>query len=91
MDGTVIAFFMAAVMAAIIGTVIWDSRRRKRRRASLHQDSSGTWVWTDFDGSTRSSRTHPEEKGGDWYNEPGGGGYDGGSDGGGDGGGGGGD
>ncbi|MGH1416170.1 MAG: hypothetical protein ACRBB0_21965 [Pelagimonas sp.] len=69
------------------GLSIRKSRQRKKRRASLHQDSTGTWFWTDFDGSSRSSSTHPDRKGGDWYSEPGGDGYDGGSDGGGDGGG----
>ncbi|MBY6163129.1 hypothetical protein KUV73_19765 [Mameliella alba] len=67
---------------AFVGLAIWlsvrDQRRKARRRATLRQDGS-TWIWIDFDGSTRRSDIHPERPGGDWYSD---GGSDSGSDGG---------
>ncbi|MCJ8336694.1 MAG: hypothetical protein MJH10_21115 [Epibacterium sp.] len=68
----------------------WTHRRKARRRSTLHQDSSGHWVWTDFDGRERCSRIHPDAPGGAWYQDNtshDGGGFDG-DGGGGDGGGG---
>ncbi|WP_136442181.1 hypothetical protein [Pacificoceanicola onchidii] len=81
-------FFGALAAFSLFGiwVLILRQRRYRKRRDSLHQDSSGSWVWTDFDGSPRSSLTHPDRKGGDWYSEPGGDGFD--AGGGGDGGGG---
>ncbi|SMX37857.1 hypothetical protein [Maliponia aquimaris] len=78
------------VVAGVVLLVIRSSQRHKARRASLHQDGAGTWVWVDFDGSTRRSDIHPDQPGGAWHSKPsdndGGGGGDSG-DSGGDGGG----
>jgi len=70
-----------------------QKRRETRRRDSLHRDSGGMYYWIDFDGSTQSSKTHPDEPGGAWSSDNGssgsggffdGGGGDGGGGGGGD-------
>jgi hypothetical protein len=58
------------VVAGFVLLVIRSSQRHKARRASLHQDSGGAWVWVDFDGSTRRSDIHPDKPGGAWYTKP---------------------
>lgn len=76
----------AIVLILIVWTQVQRNRRYKARRESLHQDSAGFWVWTDFDGSTRQSNTKPDSSGGAWFHESsdrGGDGFDGGGDGGG--------
>ncbi len=78
------------IAVGLIAFVWWQIRqiqRHKARRNSLHQDGGGFWIWTDFDGETRRSGTHPDEPGGAWYSSSDNG-EGGGSDGGGDGGGG---
>lgn len=68
------------IFGVIVVYVVWDVRRKNKRRESLRRRDDGTYVWTDFDGTERTSRTHPDEKGGEWYVEASG------DDGGGDGG-----
>lgn len=84
----------AAVIVVLVLLQVRWTRRHRARRASLHQDASGSWVWVDFDGSERRADIHPEKPGGAWYSEPSrsdGGDNDGGGGGDSDGGGGGGD
>ncbi|MEC8582808.1 MAG: hypothetical protein VXZ18_18910 [Pseudomonadota bacterium] len=57
------------IFGVIVVYVIWDVRRKNKRRESLRRRDDGTYVWTDFDGTERTSRTHPDEKGGEWYVE----------------------
>ena len=69
-------------MIGIVLWIIWDLRRRKRRRDSLHYDrDSGVFVWVDFDGSTQRSTKDPRDDDGAWADSDGGG--DSGGDGGG--------
>lgn len=60
-----------AIIAAVIAIVVVNTRvqgqKRRKRRESLYQDSNGTWVWINFDGSPGASSRHPEKKDGDWY------------------------
>lgn len=70
------------IFGVIVAYAIWDARRKHKRRESLRRRDDGTYVWTDFDGTERTSRTDPEKKGGEWYIEGSSG--DGGGDGGGD-------
>ena len=55
------------IFGVIVAYAAWDARRKHRRRESLRRMDDGTYVWTDFDGTERTSRTHPEKKGGEWY------------------------
>lgn len=77
------------IVALVVAWIVWSQVRRSKRvrsrRESLHHDGAGYWVWTDFDGSTQRSKTHPDDPGGAWFSSGGhsGGGHDGGFDGGG--------
>ncbi len=55
------------IFGMIVAYAAWDARRKHKRRESLRRSDDGTYVWTDFDGTERTSRTHPEKKGGEWY------------------------
>ncbi|MEP5212060.1 hypothetical protein, partial [Sulfitobacter pontiacus] len=74
-----IAGLIFATFAAFAIWLVWDQRRVSKRRKSLHQDISGVWVWTNFDGSEQRSDIHPESPSGAWFCEgpsDGGGGSD---------------
>lgn len=74
------------VLVVVCVVFAWSANRNQKRRASLRKDDeSGLWIWTEFDGSSKSSKIHPDEKGGAWYTESSSSdGFDGGDDGGGD-------
>ncbi len=58
---------LAVFVAGSIYFIIWDIKRKKKRRDSLRQRDDGMFIWFDFDGSERESDKHPEEEGGEWY------------------------
>ncbi|MEM6940232.1 MAG: hypothetical protein AAF943_04520 [Pseudomonadota bacterium] len=78
-------FLILLLAAGAVTLVLWDLRRKKKRRESLKREADGTYTWIGLDGCEKRSREDPSERGGLWDSEGGGG------DGGGDGGGGGGD
>jgi len=77
-------FFSLLMLGVVLAVAFvgWDAQRKRKRKESLRRTDNGSYVWVDFDGSTKSSRKHPEEKGGAWDSESGTGGGDGGGGGG---------
>lgn len=77
-------FFSAiAVLLVGIALMVWrDSRRKAARRRSLRREDNGIYVWVDFDGTERRSKSDPDAPGGEWTqdNSTGVGGWDSGGD-----------
>ena len=83
---TMVWVLLVLILAIFASIKLRSSIRHRARRESLYRDGTGTWVWMEFDGSTRRSEIHPERPGGAWHSESssGWGDGDGGGDGGGD-------